>query len=312
MRVLSSRQRAYPTRSTAAKRAASQQRARQRRRAQRSRVFQQSFAALGKMLGTRTRLSTFHWSRMRIDLRMPGFSGFVPSKLLSLALLVGVVSLIAWFHDSDRFFVYQEDVHFVGATFLQDEDLYQYCDVDAWSIFWLNPSLIREQVLEHPYVADARVEVRWPAQVTVHVEEVQPVAGWSTDAGSFWLLADGTALPIPEGGAPASFQILDPLAEARFAGSEGGQIEPYVLETGLALRDKLGLDQIWYNRSTGLNFQYPGTKTWVYWGDGLQFDAKLHALEAARAEIEAQPEAQRILSLVAPNRPYFRSYVNNP
>lgn len=308
----SGQRRTYQTRSAAARRVASQERARQRRRAQRTRRFQQRFAGLQSYLAAHTSaLPTFNGRSLENLLRLPSFSGFAPSKLLSLSLLVTVIGLVFWMHDADSFFVYQDDVHFEGTSYLRDEELYPYCDVDAWSIFWLDPALIREQVLRHPYVADAAVTVRWPADVTVRVTEVQPVALWSTEAGGRWLLEDGAALAIPEGTLPPAFQIVDPLGEARAPGSQGERIDSYVLRTALDLQKMLGLPQVWYNRTTGLNFQYPGAKTWVYWGDGLQFAAKLQALEAAQAEILAQPEAQRVLDVSAPSRPYFRSHVSS-
>lgn len=308
MRILSGKRRTYPTRSAAAKRAVSQQRARQRRRTQRSRQFNQRFASLESALGKRVQFPSPPWRRILGRARLPGFSGFAPSKIVSLALLIAVVGGVLWLHDDDRFFVYRDNVHFSGATFLQDEDLYRYCDVEAWSVLWLDPALIRQQVMAHPYVADAQVLVRWPADVRIIVTEVVPVALWSTEQGDFWLLADGAALPVPPGGARPALHILDPLAEAGAPGGQGAQFDPYLLETVLMLSKTVQISQFWYNRSNGLNFQLPGTKTWIYWGDGLQLDAKLQALGAARAEIRARPDEQRTLSLAAPNQPFFRTY----
>lgn len=318
MKLGSSGRRTYETRSAAAGQAASQPQARKRRRAQRTRRFAQQWdavagavtAAIAGTLGAVT--GWLHWPQLqwpgwKFRLELPGFSGFQAAKLVSLALLIGVVTLFTWFSDDDSFFIYRENVDFSGAAFLDSQELYALTDVEAWSILWLEPSLIRQQVLKHPYLADASVSIHWPAQVRVKIAEVTPVAIWSTEGADYWLLADGRALPVRAGGITPILRLVDPQREARVPG-RSDRISPELLAAAFHLQEKLGLDEFWYNSSTGLNFSLPATKTWVYWGDGSEFEAKQLALNAAKSEIERNPDEARTLSLIAPNRPYFREY----
>lgn len=315
MKLGSSGRRTYETRSAAAGRAASQPQARKRRRAQRTRRFAQQWDAVaGAMAGAVESTATgwlrwphIQWSGWRFRLELPGFSGFRLAKIISLALLVGVITLFTWFADDDSFFVYRENVDFRGATFLDAPELYPLTDVEAWSILWLEPSLIRQQVMAHPYVADASVSIHWPAQVSVAIREVTPIAVWSTEGTDYWLLADGLALPVRAGGITPTLRLVDPQREARVPGRTD-RISPELLAATLHLQEKLGLDEFWFNNSSGLNFSLPATKTWVYWGDGSAFEAKQLALNAAKLEIERNPDEARTLSLIAPNRPYFREY----
>ncbi|RLT42329.1 MAG: hypothetical protein DWI57_05715 [Chloroflexi bacterium] len=297
--------RTYETRSAAAGRAASQPQARQRRRAQRTQRFAQQWSGMQSAISSRVRLPRLAWDGWRFHPDLPGFSGFRFAKLLSLALLVGVITLFVWFSDNDSFFVYQENVEFTGTTFVSAEELYTLCDVEAWSILWLQPELIRAQVLAHPYVADARVSVHWPARVQVAVTQVTPVAVWATEGAEFWLLADGQALPVRPGGAMPDLRIVDPQREARTPGSVE-RIGAGLLNTALRLQREFDLNEFRFNASIGLNFGLPETQTWVYWGDGTEFEAKQLALSAASDEIQANPNEARTLSLIAPNRPYFR------
>lgn len=303
--------RTFETRSAAAGRAASQPQARKRRRAQRSRrVAEQwsrfSSAAVGWM--PLPRIPSGGW---RPALRLPGFGGFHPSKLISLALLAGVIALFAWFFDDDSFFVYRENVEFSGNSYLQPEELYELTDVESWSILWLEPERIREQIVAHAYVADARVAIQWPARIRVAVTEETPIAIWSTEGEDFWLLADGRGLSIRDGGIRPGLRLVDPQREAKAPGRTL-RVPVDLLNTALRLQGEIGLDEFWYNSSTGLNFGLPGSSTWVYWGDGSQFEAKTEALAAAGPEIAANQDVARTLSLVSPNRPYFRAYPARP
>lgn len=307
MKLGPSGRRTYETRSAAAGRAASQPQARKRRRAQRTQRFAQQWSRIESAISSRIRPPHIAWDGWSFHPELPGFSGFQFAKLLSLALLIGIITLFVWFSDNDSFFVYQENVNFTGTTFVSAEELYALCDVEAWSILWLEPELIRRQVLAHPYVAEARVFVHWPARVHVAVTQVTPVAVWATEGAEFWLLSDGRALPVRPGGTTPNLRIIDPQREARTPGAVD-RVAAGLLATALRLQAEIGLNEFRFNASTGLNFGLPDTQTWVYWGDGTEFEAKQLALSAARDEIRTNPSEARTLSLIAPNRPYFREY----
>lgn len=311
MKLGSTGRRTYETRSAAAGRAASQPQARQRRRAQRTQRFARQWNRMESAIASRVHLPKIQWTGWRVRPQLPGFSGFRAAKLISLALLIGVISLCVWFYDDDSFFVYRENVTFSGVSFLDGQELYALTDIEAWSILWLEPELIRRQVLAHPYVADASVAIHWPARVRVAVTEVTPVAIWATEGMDYWLLADGRALPVRSAGVAPPLRIVDPSQEARMPGALE-RVTPGLLATAQRLQASVGLNEYWYNSSTGLNFSLPGTNTWVYWGDGSQFEAKQFALQAAGEEIRRSNGAARTLSLISPHRPYFREYPAQP
>ena len=148
---------------------------------------------------------------------MPGFSGLAPSKTVSLLLLAAVAVALYWMHTSESFYIYRENVRFEGAHYLTQEELFAACDIDSWSIFWLNPEKIQKQVMAHPYVTDADVKIRWPGQIDISVQEVRPVALWATDQQEYWLLEDGAALAPRESDLQPMLRIIDPSAEARTA-----------------------------------------------------------------------------------------------
>ena len=108
----------------------------------------------------------------------PGFSGLAPSKTISLLLLAAVAAALYWLYTSESFYIYSENVSFEGARYLSQEELFTASDIDSWSIFWLDPDEIAEQVMTHPYVTAADVKIRWPGHINISVQEVRPVALW--------------------------------------------------------------------------------------------------------------------------------------
>lgn len=318
MQFASNVKRRQNRRSAAARKAVSARQVRRRRQAQQRQRFSAAVRALeGAVQWSRGWLPGVPWAGLWQRIKspvLPGFSGFVPSKLLSFALVALVAYALYWMQSSDSFFVYQEDVQFEGAGYLSDGELYALCDVENWSILWLEPELIRAQVLAHPYVADAQVAIRWPAQVQIAVEEVRPVALWNTDQQAYWLLADGTALAPRTAALEPELRILDPSAAARVENVTGGlQIDSRILASALSLTGRLsGVNEFWYNSGYGLNFSLPSTQAWIYWGDGRKFEQKWAALQASLPELESAGGNHLTLNISAPNRPFIRRYAAAP
>lgn len=318
--------------SAAAQKAVSPKRVRRRRQAQKRRKFSaaiRSIEAVG--LPIRRLWPDLHWSLWRSGL--PGFSGLVPSKALSFLLLLLVVAALYWMQASESFFVYREDMRFEGTQYLTDEELFAVCDVESWSIFWLEPEKIRAQVTNHPYVADAHVQIHWPAQITIAIQEVRPVALWATEQQEYWLLEDGTALAPKEAVAQPIVRVIDPSAAARIENIHNDlQINDKILTAAIALSDRLLIvKEFWYNSDYGLNFSLPSTliaqyepgsypfgppgiqtRAWVYWGDGRKFDKKWTALQASMSELATNWNEDIILNLMTPNRPFIRRYISAP
>ncbi len=100
-------------------------------------------------------------------------------------VLVLVCTLAAWVYADERWYIYTEDVHFNGLSYIDREELWRLSDIDGWNGFWIDTEAVRQRLLQHPYVADAQVH---PApllgKVTVDITEARPVALWVTDGGT--------------------------------------------------------------------------------------------------------------------------------
>ncbi len=245
-----------------------------------------------------------HWSMPRLT--QIGFSGWSPSKVLSLLLLMAAIGGIAWVHMDDRWFIYRENVKFNNLHYLDANQLYAESDIDGWNIFWLQSEKVRQHLLALPYIVDAQVQTSLFGGVTVNVQEAQPVALWMTDQGALWLLADGTALAAQTKNPEDIPQIVDSAQEAKALDTRKGlAIDQNILKSALAIKQQLPeIDQMRFNKDYGLNFRLPSSSAWVYWGDGTNTDTKFANLAAIQTLIRTSKKQPQIID-VRFERPYM-------
>jgi cell division septal protein FtsQ len=237
-------------------------------------------------------------------------TGMHRSKIASFLLLVAVAAAITWSHVEDQWFIYSEDVHFTHVERLSVSQLYAISGVEGWNIFWLQPDEVRERLVEHPFIADAEVQLSLPGRVSIDVTEEEPVALWVTNNGTYWLAQNGAALPVETELTEAGLKlprIVDSLQDARALGG-GLAVDPQVLESAVALAEALPdlNGEVRYNRHIGLNFPYPGKPVWVYWGDGHHTEKKLQLLEAAGTVVDRSDKPPQIVDVSSVNHPYVR------
>lgn len=236
------------------------------------------------------------------------------SKVLSLLLLLAALASVAALHMQDPWFVYGEDVRFEGLVRVERDELYPQLNLEGLNVFWVDPQTLRRTLAEHAWVDSAKVDVSLPADVTVHVLEVAPIAIWQTNSGAYWLAQDGTARPIAADEEQLVEQanlpeIVDSLHEARVVRASGPlSMDPDILDSALVLMQALPElnNVVRYNRSVGLNFALSEPTVWVYWGDGFDMDEKLENLAATRDVVRGSEDGAQILDVRFVKRPYIR------
>ncbi len=244
-----------------------------------------------------------------VDWRRP-LRWLARARIFWLTLLIGVAlaGLVAWVHLDEYWFIYTEDVQFNNLTYLERDELWQLTELDGWNVFWIDAAAVRDRVVSHPYVDDATVRVApFAAKVTVDIVPERPVALWVTDAGTRWLLDDGTALEPRGETPPGLLEIIDGPAEATMPGSAAGAaIDPAVLASAQGVANRLpGAAPLRYNRQIGLNFRLPDKPYWVYWGDGGNVEQKLEHL-AVGEQLLADGRLEGEVIDVRFDRPYVK------
>lgn len=215
--------------------------------------------------------------------------------LLALALLLALAVAAGYLHNDPRWFVYRETVQINGLTYLDAEEIYAASGVDSWHILWLRASVIRERLRALPFVEEAHVDIGFPNEVRLDIVEAEPVALWVTNDQTFWLMPDGSALPMTDKRYDQLPPLIDPQGDARVVGRTGRMaLDPLVLGAAWSLWARMPeISQLRFNQDYGLNFHLPGTLTWVYWGDGANIDSKFAHLEAVQrliADGETRPQ----------------------
>lgn len=266
---------------------------RARRRRQAVRQLRQVEAVIG-----RVRLPETAGVRLRWPTAV-GLTHWSPSRIASALLLVAVIAALSWLHTDSLWFVYRENVTFKGITYVNADELYAQSDIDSWNIFWLSPRAIRARLMALPTVADVQVHIQLPNQLVVEVQEEEPVALWVTQAGNFWVLPDGTALPEPVPGKEGLLQIIDPQRDAQAWGdTTGTAIDVGVLQSAQTLLGYMpGVDQIYFNKGVGLNFHLPDSSSWVYWGDGLNMDKKYTNIVGIQQQLRTAGSQPKIIDV---------------
>lgn len=299
-------QQSEPPRRIASLEAAYREAARSRMAQRRRRQLKQrmrTFEALLPRLPETGSVALPHWD-------LTPLKRLVGSRLfwVLLATLAIVGGLTAWFALDERWYIYREDVHFNGLTYLDAEELWQLSAIDGWQVFWIDADEVGRRLRQNPYVAEARVHIApLAAKVTVDITEVRPVALWVTDFGTLWLREDGLALSPRGATPPGLLQIFDEPADATLPGApRGSAINPAILRSAQALANRLpGVSPLRYNALVGLNFRLPNSPYWVYWGEGDEVELKLENLAAAELLL-AEGRVQGSVIDLRFERPYIK------
>lgn len=239
------------------------------------------------------------------------------SKAASALILAAVIWAFITTHTQDEWFIYAENVHFENTAYLEAAPLYNRLQVEGWSIFWLHPETLRQELLTHPAIVDAQVRLQLPGQIEVAVTERQAVALWITHRGAYRLADNGAVLSAPLSADDVAAspvdqalpQIVDPMQEAQQPGiTDAAAMDPAILAGARHLIETLPEleNRVRYNRSVGFNFPLPDGDGWVYWGDGLHLEEKIMNLAAARQYIVENNVENRIVDVRFLNRPYLR------
>ena len=237
-----------------------------------------------------------------------GFTGFVWSKLLSLALLAATVAALIWMQSDPRWYVDRSNVTIEGTQRIRPTEVLALADVDGWNLFWLRADDVTQRILEHPWLSGAKVSVGIPRGLDIAVEEDPAIAVWVTNLGEYWVSAQGAALPVTDAPPMDMPRLVDQSMAATLPGSQPGTaLDTDIVASALALIESMpGVTEVRYSEEIGLNFGLPSTTLWVYWGDGERVEDKLNAIALGR-QIAAQGDrTYHVLDVRFPDRPILR------
>lgn len=221
------------------------------------------------------------------------------SHALALTLLVAALFATGYGFLSDGFWVYSAIVSNNHHT--SSEEIYRVADIHGYSVFFIDPAQVEEQLRQLPHIQDASVQVRLPAQVRIQVKEREPIILYQIQGDSYWIDAEGVIMSAVEDRAGLVKLIDD---------DQGGMSDERHLKPGLlqAIQHVTGrlpeVKTFRYQEPFGLFFISP--ESWrVYLGSTDNMEAKLATWEAIRAKILQNNYSVREVD-VRYDRPYWR------
>lgn len=192
--------------------------------------------------------------------------------------------------------MYVSAINLGGASLVPAPELFAESGLAGQHIFWVNPRAAAARLQAVAGIAAARVEVAWPARVTVVVQERQPQVLLLEAGQKWWVDAQGQ-----------KFKARGDLPGLLLVESENGQalasLPPEALQGALQLKQLRGnIDKLYYQPDRGLSYQ-DGRGWRGYFGVGGDMAQKLAVYEQLVADLQGQgitPREISVASLLVP------------
>lgn len=204
-------------------------------------------------------------------------------RVPAMVILAGVIALFTYISTAEEFFVYQAQVE--GVHHLDAGTIYQTAAIDEQNIFWIEPHQVAARIGQIEGVKRVHVRCRvWPAEVTITVEEREPVILWraQSQGRDWWLDEEGVVLPYH--GDPKSPETVFVIDSSERHLKTGDRIRPEgiassVRQWAAALPD---VRIFFYEPDRGLSFvqQVNGRKWPVYVGTGNDAPRQIQIVQA--------------------------------
>lgn len=186
--------------------------------------------------------------------------------------------------------MYVTSINLGGAALVPPEEIFAQSGLSKQHIFWVDPAAAAAQVAAIPGVAAAHVQVDWPAQVTVQVDERVPRLILLEAGRTWWLDAQGGAFKA-RGDLPG----LLPIESVDGQPLEGLPSE--AVAGALQLKElRPNIEKLYYQPSRGLS--YADGRGWRgYFGVGQDMAQKLAIYERLVDDLQSRGIRPREISV---------------
>jgi len=237
-------------------------------------------------------------------LRLPSFrlirkGARIPALLLLSISMWGFLTI----YSAPDFMVDQPEIS--GILYVSPSRVRTIADVKGKSIFKVDPDEIEGQLEALPEVMDASVDVHWPNQVVIEIEERQPVMAWN-DAGQTWILtADGLAFYL-RSAIPGLVHVHSLTSVLKVGEALDPVIEKEKIKAAYDLSLLLGNDgPILYDAQYGFGFR--DERGWMaYFGSSGDMAAKFKIYEVIAEELAMDGYPATLVSVEDLEGPFYR------
>jgi cell division septal protein FtsQ len=257
--------------------------------------------------------------RYDVSLNMPGVEMRLPAipqiafgwRLVSFVLVAALVTLIYHLWNSPSYRV--EAAEISGLQRLSMADVNAVLDVNDQPIFTVDPEALEEKLaLAFPEFSSVAVDVVFPSDVFVELEERQPLIAWHQDGRTELVDANGVSFPVREQnpvlpalvveahGAPDVVAAADDeIVNQQFMPVE--MVSAIVSMSGQAPKGT----PLMYDPQRGLGWR--DSQGWeVYFGDTNNMDVKLKVYRAIADKLSRDGVQPALISVEHIHLPYYR------
>ena len=220
------------------------------------------------------------------------------SGLMAISLLVGLIMMT----QASIFQV--KAIQIEGLQYFIESEISQAININGSSIFFINPEVVKEDLsLTYPGLSNVAVQISWPAEVLISLEERVPVLAWNWDGHVRWVDEDGVAFE-PHHEEVDLLQVnsaeLPPTLENRF-------VDPRIVDTVdiLASYVPQGVELI-FDMDHGLGWQ--DNRGWVVYFGFNDDDAhqKMKIYQALVEYLQGKRITPGVINVEYVDSPYFR------
>jgi hypothetical protein len=253
--------------------------------------------------------------RRRYDLAIPVERG-VEVRLPSLPTVrVGIrpltallLSVMLWWMgqvlSSPTFHIERPIVR--GNTLLSPAQVRSIAQLDDALIFLVDPHAVVDRLAKFPEVLSAQVQLGWPNEIEVQIEERKPVVEWNDAGRVWWLSSDGVAF-IPHGFRPDLVRVETDQPTLTISNEPlKPVITPELLQAASEIHAQMPeVGGFRYDRIHGLGFDDP--RGWVgYFGTQGDMTLKVRVYRALTEQLSEKMAQATLVSVEDVSAPYFR------
>ncbi len=225
-------------------------------------------------------------------------------RALTLILLVGWAFLAHRMWTSNEFAIRAAAVE--GAELMSVAQVQSIAGLRGRSIFEVDPGAIERRLTSYAEIDAAEVQVSWPNQVTIDIQERRPIVEWDDGGATWWLSESGVAFIQRGADAPlVKVRAEQPVLDISQDALEPA-IDPHILWGAVSLVERMPYAfDLSYSPEHGLAFDDP--RGWrVEFGMDGDVDFKIEVYEAIADMLVDTGAVVDIVSVEDPSSPYYK------
>jgi cell division septal protein FtsQ len=257
--------------------------------------------------------------RYDVALSMPGVEMRLPSlpqvafgwRMMSFLIVVALGALLYYLWSSPQYHVQAAQI--TGLQRISTQDVNAVLNVNGESIFTVSDEELRKRLQQaFPEFSSLEVHVALPGEVTVKIEERQPILVWRQDGRTILVDANGVSFPMRDQNVPLPPVIVDahgspPAQNMEINDKALEQFMPVEMVSAILSMSAQAPKNtpIMFDPQRGLGWK--DAQGWeVYFGDMSNMDIKLRLYKAILNKLDEEDTMPALISVEHVHLPYYR------